>query len=84
MGRHLGEGAEQDLHEMTMRAAEALLADGPDNLGGRVQEVRLALFELVDKAEELALSIPDYPANLLGEQSYFPAKNWFCPRYPIC
>lgn len=84
MGRRLGEGADYDLRQMTLQAAEALLTDGPVNLSGRVQQARLALFELLDKAEELSRDIPDYPSDLLGEQSYFPARNWFCPRYPLC
>ena len=63
MGRRLGEGADQELRRMTARAAEALLNDGPDNLSGRVQEARRAFFELLDKAEELARDIPDYPSD---------------------
>ncbi len=61
-----------------------LIAQDGQVTPANLRKLRQALFDLVDKAEELAADIPGYPKNLLGEQSYFPALNWLCPRPPLC
>jgi hypothetical protein len=35
-------------------------------------------------AVEGAAALQGYPGDLLGEQSYFPAKLRFCPCRPFC
>jgi hypothetical protein len=84
-GRRFGEGADHDLHRMAMSAAAELvqLAD-PRDREARIRKAEIDLRWLVDEAIAEARSIPDYPEDKLGEQTYFPAKFRFCPCRPFC
>jgi hypothetical protein len=87
-GRRLGEGADLDLKAMTQAAAQTLLAI-PD-YEERHREIAAAhanLARLIEMAIAVAGALTDrglYPGDLLGEQSYFPAKIRFCPCKPFC
>ena len=84
-GRRLGEGADQDLRSI-IKVAAAHLASVADP-AIRAQEIDQAerdLERLIDWAIEKALALPNYPNDLLGEKSYFPAKLRFCPCRPFC
>lgn len=82
MGRHFGDGADAALHGMTARAGQILTETGASD--AEIEDARTALIALLDKAAELARDLPDYPDDLLGERSFFPALSWFCPRHPFC
>lgn len=84
MGRAFGDGADAQLREMTARAG-AFFAE--EEAQGRPVDVAAAeadLIALLDHAATLAQDIPGYPKDRLGEQSFFPALAWFCPRHPFC
>ncbi|NYT42935.1 hypothetical protein HZY97_19330 [Sphingomonas sp. R-74633] len=82
MGRHFGDGADARLHEMTAQAGHILTAEGASD--AEIDKARDALIALLDHAAMLARDLPDYPDDLLGERSFFPALSWFCPRHPFC
>lgn len=86
VGRNFGGGADNDLRAMTNRAAAEILSF-PDD-GSRLLEIEAAKFNiqrLIDLAIANAQAITGYPADLLGEESYFPAKMMrFCPCRPFC
>jgi hypothetical protein len=84
-GRHLGEGADAHLHEMTVRGAAELMevADEADR-AGQIDEAKANLKRLIDDAAAGARTLSDYPDDLLGERSYFPAVFRFCPCPPFC
>jgi hypothetical protein len=85
MGRHFGEGAGEDLRYMILSAGRELDAIVNDEeRRSRVVDAKHALAELLDKAVEIAQTLDGYPDDLLGERSYFPARRWFCPRWPFC
>jgi len=82
MGRHFGDGADSRLREMTAQAGRVLTEENaPD---AEIEAARTALLALLDHAAELARDLPDYPDDLLGERSFYPALAWFCPRHPFC
>lgn len=84
-GRRLGEGADNDLREMTAVAAVRLLEIS--NLKEReaqIEEAKASLRRLIDIALVHAKDLKDYPTDLLGEATYFPAKFRFCPCRPFC
>jgi hypothetical protein len=85
VGRHLGEGAVNDLRAMTERGAEELLKTGDaGERGNQIVEAEADLRRLIDMAIEGAKVLDGYPNDLLGELSYFPAKFRFCPCRPFC
>src|SRR3954462_8771759 len=84
MGRHFGDGADARLRDMTAQAGEIFDAEARAGNPVEIEAARIALIELLDKAAELARDLPDYPDDLLGERSFFPALSWFCPRHPFC
>lgn len=84
-GRYFGEGSGHDLLDLTNNAAVALA--GIPDASDRLQALRQAerdLRRLVDMAVDEAVSIPGYAPDLLGEQTYYPAKSRFCPCRPFC
>jgi hypothetical protein len=85
VGRRLGQGADQDLRRLTERGAEELLktADRVER-ERQIVEAETNLQRLIDMAAEGAAALQGYPSDLLGEQSYFPAKLRFCPCRPFC
>ena len=84
-GRRLGEGADHDLRRLTEHGAEELLKTAdPDERERQIAEAETSLERLIDMAVEGATLLPGYPRDLLGEQSYFPAKLRFCPCRPFC
>lgn len=84
-GRHLGEGAEADLRAMAANGAAYLagLSD-PEDQARQFEQAKADLRRLIDDALGTAQALADYPADLLGEQTYFPAKFRFCPCRPFC
>ena len=83
-GRYLGEGADADLQQLTSQGAAQLIQIPPAE---RQDQIRLAtanIERLIDMAIHNAEQLEDYPRDLLGEQSYFPAKLRFCPCRPFC
>jgi hypothetical protein len=82
IGRRFGDGAYPVLIEMTAHAGATLEAAGASPK--EIASARDALIELLDRAVEIAQGEPDYPDDLLGERSFFPALSWFCPRHPFC
>lgn len=84
MGRQFGDGADAALREMTARAGAFFTAEEEQGRPVDIDAARADLFALLDHAAELAQDIPGYPPDRLGEQSFFPALAWFCPRHPFC
>jgi len=85
MGRRFGDGAEQRLRELTEQAGTALDAiDDEDEREAQLASAQESLAELLDRAAAMARDLDDYPDDLLGERSFFPALAWFCPRFPFC
>jgi hypothetical protein len=87
-GRHLGEGADNDLRAMTQRGAAMLVQVGdPQESERQIAQAAVDIVRLIDmaleKARELTAS-QNYPPDLLGELSYFPTKLRFCPCPPFC
>jgi len=84
-GRHLGEGADADLRAMTRAGAvEILKTSDPVERSALIKQAKRDIERLIDLAVENAAALHDYPKDLLGEQSYFPAKLRFCPCRPFC
>ena len=84
-GRHLGDGADADLRHMTQHAAAELAKISDLNIrGAEVNRVAADVARLIQMALEEAKLLINYPADLLGEQSFFPAKMRFCPCPPLC
>lgn len=84
-GRHFGQGADQDLRNLVANAAEHLAAiSDPQRQSLELEQAQADLRRLIDEAIGNARALADYPADLLGEQSYFPARMRFCPCRPFC
>lgn len=85
-GRQLGSDATTDLHEL-VRNAERRLLDDHATSGGLEPAVRQAeedVSRFIMLADEVASTLDGYPADRLGEKTYFPARMRFCPCYPFC
>jgi hypothetical protein len=85
VGRRFGGGADHDLRVMTHHAAVQLLE--VEDKAQRRREIVAAkkdLRRLIELALEEIKTLERYPEDLLGEQSYFPAKFRFCPCRPFC
>lgn len=83
-GRHLGEGAEHDLHQMTINGARWILQRDEAKRPQLIRSAEEDIVRLIELAIGNAEAIRDYPRDLLGEKSYFPAKLRFCPCRPFC
>lgn len=84
-GRHLGEGADTDLHKLTLDGAvELLKIMDPDKRAASIEQAERDIERLIDYALENAAAKPGYASDLLGELTYFPAKLRFCPCRPFC
>jgi hypothetical protein len=84
-GRRLGEGADADLRQMTHDAAVALRKiPDPNTRLTAINKAEIDVYRLVQMALEEANSLPNYPLDLLGEQTFLPAKIRFCPCPPLC
>lgn len=84
MGREFGDGADAQLRAMTARAGAFFTEEEAKGHPVDIEAARADLIELLDHAAGLAQDIPGYPKDRLGEQSFFPALSWFCPRHPFC
>jgi hypothetical protein len=84
-GRRLGEGADADLRALTGTGAAALIQIADEKEPeARIREAEADIGRLIDLALDNANNLADYPADLLGERTYFPAKFRFCPCRPFC
>lgn len=79
--RYFGDGTGHDLLELTNAAARELA--GEQQLA-QLRQAERDLRRFIDMAIDEAARVPNYPADLLGEQSYFPARLRFCPCRPFC
>lgn len=84
-GRYFGDGTGHDLLELTNNAARELggITDPQQQLA-QLRQAERNLRRFIDMAIDEAANVPNYPADLLGEQTYFPARMRFCPCRPFC
>jgi hypothetical protein len=84
-GRHFGDGADKDLHELVFTGARTLLATTkPDDIDAAVAAATRGIEGLIDEAISNAHRLPGYDPQRLGEATYFPARLRFCPFPPFC
>jgi hypothetical protein len=84
-GRYFGDGAGHDLLAMTRAGAQALMLLPPgDRRDDLIRQAEDDLRRLIDDAVANARTIAGYAPDLLGEQTYFPARFRFCPCPPFC
>lgn len=84
-GRSFGPGAGSDLRQLAQTgAANVLAVSDPSARDALEKEAEAGIQRLVDLMIEEARKIPGYPADLLGEDSFYPAKLRFCPFRPFC
>ena len=83
-GRNFGDGADRDLHEIIERGSEWIFQQPEDGRLDLIGQAETDILRLIDMAIENAEGIAGYAPDLLGEQSYFPAKIRFCPCRPFC
>ena len=84
-GRYFGDGTGHDLLELTNAAARELAAiTDPSERLPHLRKAERDLRRFIDMAIDEAANVPNYPSDLLGEASYFPARMRFCPCRPFC
>lgn len=84
-GRHFGEGADRDLHHLTLQGARNLLRMTPsERLDAEIEKATTSIVRLIEMALLEASMIDGYDPALLGERTYFPARLRFCPCSPFC
>lgn len=83
-GRHLGGGAELDLRQTAQTGASRILQEDEADRPQLIRTAEADIVRLVEMAIENAEALAGYPPDLLGEDSYLPAKLRFCPCPPFC